>query len=306
MKIIVNKEDEGLRLDLFLAKSCASISRTRIQNLVDENFILVNGSSLIKRRYIVKENDVIEIILPEPKPSIVIAEPLPIDIIYEDEHLLAVNKPPFLTVHPYTNKLSGTLVNRLLYHCKILSTVAGPLKPGIVHRLDSETSGVILIAKTDAAHLVLLTRFKDRTIMKYYNAIIHGVIKDDVTIIESPIGRNPNDRTKMSVHSKMSKEAKTSIHVLKRFPAHTFVNVRIYTGRTHQIRVHLSSINRPVVGDKKYGGRNILKMDNLGLKRQALHAHKVILNHPIFQNEICIKAPLPEDMKDALMKIENL
>ncbi|MBU1626595.1 RluA family pseudouridine synthase [bacterium] len=296
----ISKESQKARVDQFLAKNLKDLSRSKIQQLIIDGHLRVNGLIIAKCNYFLKENDFIEIEIPEPSPSTLEPEPIDLDIIYEDQHLIIVNKPPFLTVHPFGNRLTGTLVNALLNHTKELSHVGGIYKPGIVHRLDKDTSGLLIVPKGDSAHLDLLNQFKDRTIEKYYLAIVHGRVKEEETLIKFSIGRNPKDRTKMSIHARSRKDAKTLVKVKERFKNHTYIQVKMFTGRTHQIRVHLASMHHFIVGDKKYGGKSYMQKNNLGIKRQALHAYRLSFEHPITKERNNFEAPLPEDFKSAL------
>jgi len=296
----INKEFSKARLDRFLAVKFEDLSRSWLQRLIKKGYVTLNNIITTKPDHLLKENDIVLITVPELPPLTLKPEPLELDKVYEDDHILVINKPPSLTVHPYGNKLEGTLVNALLYNCHQLSGIAGPLKPGIVHRLDKDTSGVMIIAKDDKTHLHLIDQFKRRFVEKEYLALVHGYIKEEEVTINFSIGRNSKNRMKMSIHAKKSKEAKTSVRCLERFKAHSFVNVRIYTGRTHQIRVHLASLHNPVVGDKKYGGKSYLKKDNLGMIRQALHAYRISFQHPDTKEKVSFEAPLPEDFTKAL------
>jgi len=300
VKLSVEKEFSRKRLDQYLSYKFPDISRAKIQKFIRSGNVSINNIDVTKCNFIINEKDIIQIEIPQIVKSNLEPEQIELDIIYEDEYLIIVNKPPFMIVHPFGEKLNNTLVNALLNHTSKLSGVAGPLKPGIVHRLDKDTSGALIIAKNDFVHLDLLKQFKDRTVEKYYIAIVHGIIKENEFDINFSIGRNPKDRTKMSIHARSTKEARTKITVRKRFKEHTFIQVRIFTGRTHQIRVHLASLKYFVVGDKKYGGKNYGKKNNLGLKRQALHAFRVCFDHPVQQKRMMLEAPIPDDFNSAL------
>jgi len=254
---------------------------------------------------------VVTFTLPRPPTFELKPEDLPLDILYEDEFLLAVNKPPGLVVHPARGHKQGTLANALLYHCQRLARADLPLRPGLVHRLDRDTSGVLLVAKVDPAHAALGRQFEARTVLKEYRAIVEGVLRFDSDLIAKPIGRHPKDRTRMSIRAAVGRQAESFYEVLERFRAHTYLRVLPRTGRTHQIRVHLRSLGHPVLADHDYASRHQLYRSDLTgeprrgdeeplIDRQALHAYAVTFRHPIGGRKMTISAPLPEDLQRTL------
>jgi 23S rRNA pseudouridine1911/1915/1917 synthase len=287
----VPKEFEHYRLDQFIAKKLPATSRSRIQKFVDEGFAKLNGKVCSKAARKVLHNDIVELDIPAPKKTEILREDIALDVVYEDKDLIVINKPAGMVVHPAQGHRSGTLVNALLGHCKDLSGIGGVERPGIVHRLDKETSGLIVIAKNDNAHSVLSNAFKNRRIEKKYLALVHGIVKEDKGTICSPIGRSQSDRKKMAVielksekdvndnakkHRKSkSRSAVTHFTVLKRFKDKTLLELKLETGRTHQIRVHLSHAGYPIVGDKIYGK----KKDKEGM--MFLHSFLLGFNHPV-------------------------
>ena len=286
------------RLDLFLSRE-SGLTRAKIKNLLNGSKIFLNGVIPEKAGILLKGGEKLEIILPESEPSKLKPEAIPLDILYEDKDLLVINKPAGLVVHPAAGHWDGTLVNALIYHFNQLSSIY-PLRPGIVHRLDKDTSGLLLIAKSDKAHLQLSKQLKNREIKKDYAAIVHGQVPQNEGIIDKPIGRHPKDRKKMAVISSHGREAVTRFKVLKRFKSYTFLECRIETGRTHQIRVHLSSIGYPIAGDFLYGS----KKDDLAA-RQMLHAWKIQLAHPVTFQPVKFEAQLPDDFQKTLMLLEG-
>lgn len=286
------------RLDVFLSENLPEFSRSRLKKLIDEKQVTVNEKSR-PAGYKVRVKEKIEFQVPPLEPLDTASENIPLDIIYEDEHMLAVNKPAGMVVHPAPGHSSGTLVNALLHHCKDLSGIGGVERPGIVHRLDKETSGLVLVAKSEAAHKILVTQFKKREIKKEYLAFVKGNVKKDNGTIDSPVGRHKTQRKKMGTGGNHSRSACTHYEVMQRGKNWTYLKLHPETGRTHQIRVHLASIHHPVIGDKLYGGKNpnsgILKME-----RQALHARHLELKHPISEVPLSLSANLPFDMENFL------
>lgn len=287
----VPKEFEHYRLDQFIAKKLPATSRNRIQKLIDEGFAKLNGKVCSKAARKVLHEDIVELDIPAPKRTEVLAEDIELDVVYEDKDLIVINKPAGMVVHPAQGHRSGTLVNALLSHCKDLSGIGGVERPGIVHRLDKETSGLIVIAKNDNAHNVLSNAFKNRKIEKKYLALVHGIVKEDAGTISAPIGRSQSDRKKMAVielksekdvndnakkHRKSkSRSAVTHFRVLKRNKDTTLLELKLETGRTHQIRVHLAHLHHPIVGDKIYG----LKKDKS--EKMFLHSFLLGFDHPV-------------------------
>jgi 23S rRNA pseudouridine1911/1915/1917 synthase len=293
------------RLDTFLVKQQISPSRSQIKRLIEAGSVTVNGTAQ-KAAYPVKPGDAVEVFLPDAKPPSAHAENIPLGILYEDECIIVVNKPAGLVVHPAAGHRSGTLVNALLYHCSSLSGVGGVLRPGIVHRLDKGTSGVMIAAKDDRAHISLAEQFKARTVSKLYTALVWGTMEKEEGTIVSAVGRHPRNRKKMSVKDGVgSREAVTVWRLIKQFPGLAHIAIDLKTGRTHQIRLHLSSCRHPVVGDPLYGGRRQIShlsrgplRDHLmGLNRPALHASRLAIRHPYSGEHVEFAAPLPEELE---------
>ena len=274
--IIVTRENRGKRLDTFIAGS-SDYTRNSVQLLMDRGNIFVNGK-ICSKSYKVKENDEIVINVPPARDMGIIAQDIPLDIYYEDDDLLVVNKPKGMVVHPANGNESGTLVNALMYHCKgSLSGINGEIRPGIVHRIDKDTSGLLVVAKNDKAHEGLAAQFKEHSVTRVYNAIVYGNLKDDEGDIDAPIGRHKTDRKKFCVTEVNSKSAFTHYKVLERLKGFTLIECRLKTGRTHQIRVHMQSIGHPLAGDPVYGPKNIISE----LDGQALHRGVIGFVHPI-------------------------
>ena len=299
-EFIVEKEKAGKRLDAYLSLENNSISRTMIQKLIDENHIMVN-EKVTKASYKVAEGDRITLEEVKPKEISLKAQEIAIDVIYEDKDIIVVNKPKGLVVHPANGNPDGTLVNAIMAICKgSLSGIGGEIRPGIVHRLDKDTSGIIIIAKNDEAHIKLSEQIKNREVKKTYIALVRGFVKENEATINMPIGRSPKDRKKMAV-VKNGKNAITHIKVLERFNNYTLLQVNIETGRTHQIRVHLSQIGYPIVGDYTYSnGKN-----EFGIVGQCLHAKSLKFRHPITNEEMYLEAELPQYFKDVIKKLEE-
>jgi len=299
--IFYNGEDK-IRIDTYLTQKEIYPSRSQIRNLITQSKIKVNNN-IVKPSYLLKNGDKINLYLLEEKELKIKAEATPIDIIYEDEYLVVVNKPPGMIVHPAGKIRSGTLVNALLYHCKdSLSGIGGIIRPGIVHRLDKNTSGLMVVAKNNLAHLDLSQQIKNRQITKKYIALVHGNIKDNSGIIDAPIGRSFKNRKKMAVIEENSREAISHFEVLKRFSNYTLVEITLSTGRTHQIRVHLAFIGYPVVGDIVYGHRK----QELPINRQALHSHILGFIHPFDKKYMEFCAPLPNDMQELINTLKEV
>lgn len=288
------------RLDLFLAGEIPEMTRTHIQKLIEEGRVTVSGTAA-KANTKLKAGEEVILHIPEPEELKVEGENIPLDILFEDSDVIVINKPQGMVVHPAPGNTSGTLVNALLFHCKDLSGINGVMRPGIVHRLDKDTSGVIMAAKSDLAHLSLAGQIKDREVTRLYTALVHGNIQEPGGIIETPIGRDPLDRKKMAVVLKNSKPALTRYTVLERFKDYTLVQCKLETGRTHQIRVHLAYLGHPVVGDPKYGTRKA----HFGLTGQALHAGVLGFKHPRTGEYKEFTAPIPEPMAGVIKKLHN-
>lgn len=293
------------RIDKFISSYNPKLSRSLIQRLINNGKITVSGKT-VKSSYKLKGGDEVIIEIPEPESSVIKPELIPLDIIYEDESLIVVNKPAGMVVHPAAGNYSGTLVNALLYHCRnTLSGIGGIERPGIVHRLDKDTSGLLMVAKDDFTHQHLSKQLKDRTIVRKYVALVKGNIKENSGRIEMPIGRHITDRKKMSTKTKKGRLAITEFNVMERFDGYTLIEIKLKTGRTHQIRVHLSSIGYSVAGDKLYGGVGSTFHQTHGkntssIHRQMLHAHILGFVHPKTGRYLEFTAPIPADMEGIL------
>ncbi len=296
--VIVNENDKGKRLDIYIAENFNELSRTMIKKLIESNNILVNDKSE-KVSYKVQANDNISIDVPEAKETKLKAQEIPLDIIYEDSDIIVVNKPKGMVVHPANGNPDGTLVNAILSICKnSLSGIGGELRPGIVHRLDKDTSGLIIVAKNDKAHINMSEQIKERNVKKTYIALVRGNVPEEEATINMPIGRSTKDRKKMAV-TKNGKQAITHFKVLKRYSKYTLLEIKIETGRTHQIRVHMAEIGYPVVGDAVYSnGKN-----EFGIEGQMLHAYKLEFMHPITNKHMELTAPLPQYFEEVLKKL---
>ena len=297
---IVKKDEENNRIDLYLSKKKEEISRVTIQRLISEEKILVNWKKT-KSSYKVQENDKITLEEEEPKEISLKAQDIPLEVIYEDNDIIVVNKPKGIVVHPANGNPDGTLVNAVMAICKdSLSGIGGEIRPGIVHRLDKDTSGIIIVAKNDKAHINLSEQIKNHEVQKTYIALVRGIVKENNATINMPIGRSTKDRKKMAV-TKNGKEAITHFKVLERYNNYTLLEVKIETGRTHQIRVHLSHIGYPIVGDTTYSnGKN-----EWGIQGQCLHAKSLKFKHPITREEMFLEAEIPEYFQELLRKLEK-
>ncbi|HEX7534042.1 MAG TPA: RluA family pseudouridine synthase [Syntrophales bacterium] len=302
-EFIVASHEAGLRLDIYLSLKDLGLSRSQVKKSVDDGLVRVNSfHSKVSHR--LRPGDIVEIDKREPIACRALPQDLPLAIVYEDQHILVVDKPAGMVVHPAAGHFQDTIVNAILYHCHNLSGIGGVLRPGIVHRLDKGTSGLLVVAKSDEAHQGLAGQFKRHEVKKTYIALVYGNPKEDEGQIDLPVGRHPVDRKKMSTRSRRSKEALTTWKVQERFGVATMLDVDIMTGRTHQIRVHLSALGLPVIGDSVYGNprradavhdtfvRSKLKT----MKRQALHAAKIGFVHPITCQDMMFSSPLPDDM----------
>lgn len=283
---------DGERLDVFLARMDETLSRSRVQRLIADGHVMVDGKTP-KASQRLSEGATVAVEMPEPEATDILPEKIPLDILYEDEDVIVVNKARGMVVHPAAGVSRGTLVNALLAHCKDLSGINGALRPGIVHRLDKDTSGVMIAAKNDAAHRSLAEQIQQKTAKRVYWAILTGNIAEEEGVIHGAIGRNPKDRQKMAVVRENGKDATTKFRVLERFGTYTLVECRLMTGRTHQIRVHMAYIGHPVVGDPKYGAKKC----PFSIEGQALHSKTLMFTHPRTGERMEFEAPLPEDMQ---------
>jgi 23S rRNA pseudouridine1911/1915/1917 synthase len=300
-RYVVGENEQDLRLDVFLSQKDSTLSRSQAKRLIEDGDVLVEGKAA-KGSHRLKPGETVSLRKPPPVLSEIVPEEIPLDILYEDEAVIVIDKPPGMVVHPAAGNYSGTLVNALQFHCRILSGIGGVMRPGIVHRLDKGTSGLMVVAKSDEAHRHLSEQFNKRLVSKHYTALVHGNLREDEGIVDAPVGRHPVERKKMSTKSRRGKEALTRWKVLERFGAFTLLEAKIDTGRTHQIRVHLSSLGHPVVGDSVYGGSKrtveapVMRAALKKLSRQALHAGRLSFLHPVTGQEIMFESPLPEDM----------
>jgi 23S rRNA pseudouridine1911/1915/1917 synthase len=293
----VTLEQENERIDKLLS-DISEESRSKIQQLIKDGLVKVNGKG-VKANYKCQAGDLITWDIPDPVPLDVQPENIPLEIIYEDDHVLVVNKPKGMVIHPSFGHTSGTLVNAILYHCKNLSGINGVLRPGIVHRIDKDTSGLLLVAKSDEAHISLAKQLTEKTVKRKYEAIVHGQLPHNMGTIDAPIGRDPKDRQKMAVVDN-GKPAVTHFTVIKRYSQFTHVECQLETGRTHQIRVHFHYIGYPLAGDPKYGPRKTLDMDG-----QALHAKIIGFIHPITKEWMEFEVEPPESFKKVLTDLEK-
>ena len=290
---------DGERLDLVLGQQMPGLSRSAAQKLM-ENGLVTCGGRAVKKNTRVIAGDVIAVTLPEPEPSEARPENIPLDIVWEDGDIIVVNKPRGMVVHPAPGHADGTLVNALLYHCgSDLSGIGGVIRPGIVHRIDKDTSGLLVAAKNDAAHASLSAQLADRSLSRIYQAVVCGRLRDDEGTIDAPIGRHPTDRKRMAVTDRNSRPAVTHYRVLTRYSGYTFVECRLETGRTHQIRVHMAHVGHPLLGDMVYGHKKPEK----GLSGQCLHAFFLKLVHPSPGKPMSFTAPLPDWFTDVLARL---
>ena len=290
--------EAGQRVDVYLSNHFPDLSRSQLQKLISQGKVEINGNK-VPAKYKIKQGDYVGLTIPDPVELTVQAENIELDIYYEDEDVVVVNKPRGMVVHPAEGNYSGTLVNALLYHCHDLSGINGVMRPGIVHRLDKDTSGLLMVAKNDLAHNSLAMQLEKRQVTRRYLALLHGNIKEDTGLVDAPVGRDPHNRQKMTVTDKNSRSAVTHFKVLKRFGQYTLVELRLETGRTHQIRVHMKYIGYLVVGDPKYGPNK----PHFDLEGQFLHAYILGFQHPRTEKYLEFKAPLPEVLENILKKL---
>ena len=300
--MILTADISGERLDAFLARRGEGLSRSAAQKLIEEGNVKRNGKPG-KKNDKLNIGDTVEYTIPEPKAVDIVAKEMPLDIVYEDEDVLVINKPKGLVVHPAAGHQDDTLVNGLLYAMgDDLSGINGALRPGIVHRIDKDTSGLLAVAKNDLAHSVLASQLKDHTMARTYEAIVCGSFREDSGTVDAPIGRHPSDRKKMTVIQRNSKEAVTHWEVVKRYRGYTHIRCKLETGRTHQIRVHMAHIGHPILGDLVYGR----KKPELGQDSQCLHAGALCFRHPRDGRPVMVFAPLPEYFQAVLDKLERM
>lgn len=298
-EFVVAPEEAGVRIDRYLSDQCQDISRSYLQKLLKEQSVLVE-EKLVKSNYKVNAGDRISLTLPEIREPEIMPEEIPLDIVYEDKDIILINKPKGMVVHPAAGHYSGTLVNGLMSHCRSeLSGINGVMRPGIVHRIDMDTTGVLIVCKNDMAHNSISEQLKEHSITRKYAAIVHGVLKDDEGTINAPIGRHPIDRKKMSINEKNGREAVTHYRVLERFRQFTYIECQLETGRTHQIRVHMASIGHPLLGDSVYGPAKC----PFRLTGQTLHAGVLGIIHPRTGEYMEFTAPLPEYFEELLRKL---
>ncbi len=291
---------ETARCDVYIAKN-TSVTRSSLKRLFDTDMVTVN-SKAVRASFKLKEGDKITLTLPPPTVLEAVAQDIPLDIVYEDNDVLVINKPRGMVVHPAAGNEDGTLVNAIMHHCgDSLSEINGVLRPGIVHRIDKDTTGLLVVAKNNNAHLKLTEQLSAHTLGRTYFAIVHGNIKEDTLTVDAPIARSEQDRKKMAIAKKGGRDARTHITVLERFGKYTYIKCSLETGRTHQIRVHTKSIGHPILGDKTYG----LKKEEYSLTGQLLHAGEIAFIHPAKGERVMFSAKLPEDFEDTLAKIKN-
>jgi 23S rRNA pseudouridine1911/1915/1917 synthase len=300
-EFVVAPEEAGVRIDRYLSGQCQDISRSYLQKLLKEQSVLVEEKP-VKSNYKVNAGDRISLTLPEIREPEIMPEDIPLDIIYEDKDIILINKPKGMVVHPAAGHYSGTLVNGLMSHCRSeLSGINGVMRPGIVHRIDMDTTGVLIVCKNDMAHNSISEQLKEHSITRKYAAIVHGVLKEDEGTINAPIGRHPVDRKKMSINEKNGREAVTHYRVLEHFKQFTYIECQLETGRTHQIRVHMASINHPLLGDLVYGPAKC----PFRLQGQTLHAGVLGIIHPRTGQYMEFTAPLPDYFEELLRKLRT-
>jgi 23S rRNA pseudouridine1911/1915/1917 synthase len=309
---LVDEDDAGERLDSFLSAQIPELSRSRIQKGIRSGDVSVDGAPVLKSAQKVRQGERVALSFSPPRPLAIVPEDIPLDILYEDEHLLVVNKPAGMVVHPAPGHETGTLVHALMAHCANLSGIGGVLRPGIVHRLDAGTSGLLVVAKNDVTHIALSRALMERSVTRVYCALVWGEMPESTGVIDMPIGRSPVDRKKMAVVAEGGREARTTYYVIDTFGPFQYIRLKLGTGRTHQIRVHLARVAHPVLGDPVYGGRSG-RRGGLGGKaaamadkalsmidRQALHAEELSFVHPATGETMTFKAPVPDDFRAVL------
>lgn len=297
------ENEEGERIDRYLAEMLSDRSRSYIQKLIKDSHILVNNKP-VKANYRLSCGDMLEVTIPSAKEPDILPEDIPLHILYEDADIIIVNKPKQMVVHPAPGHYSGTLVNALMFHCgRELSGINGMMRPGIVHRIDMDTTGSLIVCKNDMAHQALSEQLKKHSIRRIYEAVVHGGFKEEEGTVNAPIGRHPTDRKRMSTHAKNAREAVTHYKVLERFGEYSYIQCELETGRTHQIRVHMSSIGHPIVGDMVYGPR---RCPFPGLQGQTLHAKTLGIIHPRTGEYLEVEAPLPQYFVELLERLRDI
>ena len=298
--LTASAEDKGSRIDRYISENITELTRSGVQGLMEKGLVLVNGGE-VSKNYKLRGGEEISVEIPEPEPMDAVPEDIPLDIVYEDEDLLVVNKPKGMVVHPAHGNYTGTLVNALLHHCgNSLSGINGVIRPGIVHRIDKNTSGLLIVAKNDASHLKLAEQIKEHSFTREYEAVACGYFKDTEGTVDAPIGRHKTDRKKMCVTSENSRNAVTHYSVIKQYGGYAHLRLRLETGRTHQIRVHLSYIGHPVLGDEVYG------KPYKGLEGQCLHARKIGFIHPSTGEYMEFQSELPDYFISVLTRLEKM
>jgi len=292
-------DSTGERIDALLARNVADLSRSAAQRLIEQGDVRVNGAP-VKKNYKSNSGDLVEVFLPEPENVEILPQNIPLDVVFEDDDVIVINKPRGMVVHPAPGHPDGTLVNALLYHCgDSLSGIGGEKRPGIVHRIDMDTSGLLIVAKNDFAHQFLSAQLSDHSLYRVYEAVVYGRVKEDVGKVDAPIGRHPIDRKRMAIAARDGRNALTHYEVIGRYRGYSHIRCRLETGRTHQIRVHMESIGHPLVGDMVYGRKRAEK----GLEGQCLHARELRFVHPRSGEEVRLKTELPEYFTQVLSKL---
>ena len=300
--ILLRADRDGERADQFIARLVPELTRSAAQRLLEEGAVTLAGRP-VKKNYKTAPGDVLAVALPEPEPVDAVPQDIPLDVVYEDGDVIVVNKPVGMVVHPAAGHPDGTLVNALLYHCgESLSGINGALRPGIVHRIDRDTSGLLIAAKNDFAHQALAEQLQDHSLYREYEAVCVGTLREDAGTVDAPIGRHPVERKKMAVDRKNGRPAVTHWQVLERYPGHTHIRCRLETGRTHQIRVHMASIGHPLLGDTVYGAKKPVP----GLAGQCLHARRLSFIHPRTGERVTVECPLPDYFTGVLTKLGRL
>ena len=301
LKTTISCNNDGERLDVFLTASLPGVTRSAAQKLLEAGRVTL-GDIPVRKNHRTSKGEIYTVIQDEPDVSVVLKQDIPLDIIFEDDDLIVVNKPRGMVVHPAPGHSAGTLVNALLYHCgDSLSGIGGVIRPGIVHRIDKDTSGLVIAAKNDRAHLSLASQLASRTLSREYDAIVCGNVKKEQGVVDAPIGRHPGDRKRQAVTEHNSRNAVTHYEIVARYNGYTHVHCRLETGRTHQIRVHMAYIGNPVLGDRVYGQ----KKRELGMSGQCLHARKLCFSHPSTNEQIELCTDFPDYFMDVLMKLEK-